>query len=197
VLLGLAVDRGRLLGLSHLPPGGLLALVVCGALDLPALLKTVIIISAHFDAIFVVGTYRATTSWYFQPNSCPRRPTVQYLRPGFNLSTLRAWGTTTRFFLSYGGGIPSKVFKRSMAALPRAVLWGIMPRTVRQNILEGARKWKGPDEVSGAHATMFEPGVHTTTGGVETGLLAHESRVLHCGRRQYAIFLVLNSQARN
>jgi hypothetical protein len=105
VLLGLAVDRGRLLGLSHLPPGGLLALVVCGALDLPALLKTVIIVSAHFDAIFVVGTYRATTSWYFQPNSCPRRPTVQYLRPGFNLSTLRAWGTTTRFFLSYGGGI--------------------------------------------------------------------------------------------
>ncbi len=29
---------------------------------------------------------------------------MQYLRPGFNLSTLNASGTTIRFFLSYGGG---------------------------------------------------------------------------------------------
>jgi hypothetical protein len=56
-----------------------------------------------------------------------------------------------------------------------------MPRTVRQNILEGARKWKGPIEVSGARG-IDRAGRRTTTGGVETGLLAHESRVLHCRR---------------
>jgi hypothetical protein len=42
LLLGLAVDLGRLLGLGHLPPGSLLALVVCSTLDLPALLETVV-----------------------------------------------------------------------------------------------------------------------------------------------------------
>jgi hypothetical protein len=41
VLLVLSVDVGRLLGLGHLPADGLLALVVCGTLDLPALLETV------------------------------------------------------------------------------------------------------------------------------------------------------------
>jgi hypothetical protein len=40
--------------------------------------------------------------------------------------------------------MPSKVFKRSKAAAPREVLCGSMPRTVRQNILDGARKWNGP-----------------------------------------------------
>jgi hypothetical protein len=155
VLLGLAVDAGGLLGLGHLPPRCLLALVVCGALDLPALLETGIVLVCELTSRQLC-TYRATTSWYFQPNSCPRRPTVQYLRPGFNLSTLRAWGTTTRFFLSYGGGMPSNVFKRSRAAAPRAVLWGIMPRTVRQNILEGARKWKGPGEVNHRMKTSIE-----------------------------------------
>jgi hypothetical protein len=65
-----------------------------------------------------------------------------------------------------------------------------MPRTVRQNILEGARKWKGPDEVSVVRTVFLERGVHTTTGGVESSLLAHESRVLHCGRCQYPVLLV-------
>ena len=31
-----------------------------------------------------------------------------------------------------------------MAALPRAVLCSIMPRTVRHRMREGARKWMGP-----------------------------------------------------
>lgn len=42
VLLGLAVDGGGLFGLGHLPSRRLLALVVCGALDLPALLEAAI-----------------------------------------------------------------------------------------------------------------------------------------------------------
>lgn len=41
MLLGLAVDSGRLLGLGQLPSDRLLALVVRSALDLPALLKTI------------------------------------------------------------------------------------------------------------------------------------------------------------
>lgn len=105
-------------------------------------------------------THLATTSWYFQPNSCPRRPTVQYLRPGFNRRTRRACGTTMRFWWSYGGGIPSKVFRRSMAALPRAVLCGIIPRTVRQNILDGARKWKGPVGLHQCPFSCFMAGCH-------------------------------------
>ena len=40
VLLVLSVDVGRLLGLGHLPADGLLALVVCGTLYLPALFET-------------------------------------------------------------------------------------------------------------------------------------------------------------
>ena len=44
-----------------------------------------------------------------------------------------------RFLWSYGGGTPSKVFRRSIAFAPRSVLWGIMPRTVRQNIFAGVR----------------------------------------------------------
>lgn len=134
-------------------------------------------------------THLATTSWYFQPNSCPRRPTVQYLRPGFNRRTRRACGTTMRFRWSYGGGIPSKVFRRSMAALPRAVLCGIMPRTVRQNILDGARKWKGPVGIASAPVLVLHdlmPQISklegyklTTAGWVESSLLAHESLVLY------------------
>ena len=40
--------------------------------------------------------------------------------------------------------MPSNVLRRCIAAAPRAVLCGIMPRTVRQKIFDGARKWKGP-----------------------------------------------------
>lgn len=65
--------------------------------------------------------------------------TVQYFRPGFSRSTLKASGTTMRFFLSYGGGTPSNNFKRSKAAAPRGVLWGTMPLMARYSIFEGAR----------------------------------------------------------
>jgi len=144
LLLGLVVHLCALLGLRQLLLSLLLALVVRLAVDFPPLLEPVQRSVCAKDRWRDV-TYLATTSWYFQPNSWPRRPTVQYLRPGFNRSTLSAWGTTTRFFLSYGGGTPSKVLRRSRAAAPRAVLCGIIPRTVRQNILDGARKWKGPE----------------------------------------------------
>lgn len=95
-------------------------------------------------SIRMIDTHLPITSWYFHPNSWPSLPTVQYFRPGCSRSTRSACGTTTRFLRSYGGGMPSKVLRRCIAAAPRAVLCGIMPRTVRQKILEGARKWKGP-----------------------------------------------------
>lgn len=68
--------------------------------------------------IFLFSSRRSITSLYPQPTSCERRLfhykdnfhtkmleqqhtfTVQYLRPGFSLSTLNASGTTIRFFLS-------------------------------------------------------------------------------------------------
>ena len=76
------------------------------------------------------------------------------LRPGFNRRTLRAEGTTIFFFLSYGGGIPSYVTNLLRAALPRSVLCGTIPRTVLQNILPGARKWKGPLEGLTLHRNL-------------------------------------------
>jgi hypothetical protein len=62
------------------------------------------------------------------------------LRPGFNLSILRAEGTTIRFFLSKGGGIPSLTLNLIKAASPLLVLCGSMPLTVLQRILDGDRK---------------------------------------------------------
>jgi hypothetical protein len=124
---------------------------------------------------------------------------VQYLRPGFKRSTLNAWGTTTRFFLLYSGGTPSKVLRRSRAAAPRGVLCGIMPRTVRQNILDGARKWKGPGCVNSAlrpvQRTVRE--YLTTTGGVVTGLLAEESLVLDCGTSAMLVQRTIDGAARS
>lgn len=76
--------------------------------------------------------------------SCPNLPNEQNLLPAFNLRTLRAEGITIFFFLSYGGGTPSKVWRRLRASFPLSVLCGIMPRTVLKKILEGALKWKAP-----------------------------------------------------
>lgn len=70
--------------------------------------------------------------------------TEQYFRPGFNLRTRKAAGTTIFFFLSYGGGTPSNSFNRASAASPLGVLCGNMPRMVRWRIREGDRWWKGP-----------------------------------------------------
>jgi hypothetical protein len=76
-----------------------------------------------------------------------------------------------------------------MAALPRAVLCGIIPRTVRQNILDGARKWKGPVKIASVPILDFHgimPQISklsehklTSAGWVESSLLAHESLVLY------------------
>ena len=57
------------------------------------------------------------------------------LRPGLSLRTLRAAGMTILFFLSYGGGTPSKHTSLFMAALPRSVLWGTMPANKENNSL--------------------------------------------------------------
>ena len=136
----LLVHLGVLLRVRQLPGGNLLSFVVGGGLGLPALLQpvgdvlaivpksaaTAILQTSHCAGIL---TYLATTSWYFHPFSWLRRPTTQYLRPGCSLRTRRAWGTTTFFILSYGGGMPSRTLRRSNAAAPREVLWGIMPRT--------------------------------------------------------------------
>lgn len=93
---------------------------------------------------FLLFSNFLTTSLYFQPTSCERRPTWQYLRPGLKQNTLRAAGTTTRLRLSYGGGHPSYARNLRRALFPRSVLCGIMPRTVFHNILDGALKWNGP-----------------------------------------------------
>merc|ERR1719308_385847 len=93
---------------------------------------------------FLLASRAATISWYFHPTSCPNLPNEQNLLPAFNLRTLRAEGMTIFFFLSYGGGTPSNVWRRLRASFPLSVLWGIIPRTVLKKILEGALKWKAP-----------------------------------------------------
>lgn len=101
LLLGLVVDVGVLLRIRQLLAGRPLALVVRLALDLSPLLEPANAPSvcpfllAKFRG--VCASYLATTSLYFQPNSCPSLPTVQYFLPGFSLNTRSAWGTTMRF----------------------------------------------------------------------------------------------------
>ena len=153
LFLHLAIHIRALLRVHELLPECLLALVVRRALDFSPLLEPAIITLANqltpHNLPYPLRsiTYLSTTSLYFQPNSTPSLPTVQYLRPGFSLSTLSACGTTILFLWSYGGGTPSKVLRRSMAAAPRWVLCGIMPRTVRQNILDGVLKCHGPPRI--------------------------------------------------
>ena len=78
--------------------------------------------------------HQITCKWYFnQFYSWPGvgwtcGPALVFtFRDGFSLLALRAEGTTILFCLSYGGGIPSKTFRRSMASAPREVLWGTIP----------------------------------------------------------------------
>lgn len=135
----LLVNVGLLLCIRQFPGGQLLPLVVGRALGLSPLLEPVCRVSTttsppsawqgRQEVANGNSTYVATTSWYFQPTSWLSRPTVQYLRPGCRRRTRRAWGTTIRLTLSYGGGTPSNTFNRSKAAAPRDVLCGIMPRT--------------------------------------------------------------------
>ena len=118
-----------------------LAFMECLSLDLPLLFKAInnVLVSPS-------DLMRKTLENNHQrhgPNGDQEKVvltfTVQYFRPGFNLNTRRAAGTTMRFFLSYGGGTPSKSLRRSIAAAPRAVLCGIIPRMALKRILDGAR----------------------------------------------------------
>ena len=98
----LGVDGCALLGVDELLLESALALVVGGALDLSPLLEPVMLVSiqASLSESIKSQTYLSTTSLYFQPNSRPRRPTEQYLRPGLRRRTRSAWGTTMRFLWS-------------------------------------------------------------------------------------------------
>lgn len=102
LLLDLGVDGCALLGVDELLLESPLALVVGGALDLSPLLEPeILLVSKLFQFADISSkTYLSTTSLYFQPNSRPRRPTEQYLRPGLRRRTRRAWGTTMRFLWS-------------------------------------------------------------------------------------------------
>jgi hypothetical protein len=120
LLLHLAVNLNLFGCLYLLSACNLLALIVCCALDLSSLFQSAGRVSTF--TFCKVNTNFAMTSWYFQPNSWLRRPTAQYLRPGWRRRTRRACGTTTRFCLSYGAGTPSNAFRRARAAAPRLVL---------------------------------------------------------------------------
>jgi hypothetical protein len=102
LLADLGVDGCALLGVDELLLESTLALVVGRALDLSPLLepKRWSVSKPSLSINAVSKTYLSTTSLYFQPNSRPRRPTEQYLRPGLRRRTRRAWGTTMRFLWS-------------------------------------------------------------------------------------------------
>merc|ERR1719410_234771 len=109
-----------------------------------ALATTALLLWKASPLTFLLASRAATMSWYFHPTSWPSLPREQYFLPLFSLRTFRAEGMTIFFFLSYGGGTPSKVCRRLRASLPLSVLCGVMPRTVLQKIFEGALKWKAP-----------------------------------------------------
>merc|ERR1712038_256095 len=111
-----------------------------------SLALTMVLLWKSWALTFLLASKVSMTSWYFHPTSWLNRPNEQNFLPGLRRRTLRADGTTILFFLSYGGGTPSKVWSLFMASLPFSDLCGTIPLTVRQKILEGARKWKGPLE---------------------------------------------------
>lgn len=65
---GLLLDSSVLLGIGQLSGSNLLALVVGGTLGLSSLLQSAweLVVSGSQN---ISVTYRATTSWYFQPTS--------------------------------------------------------------------------------------------------------------------------------
>merc|ERR1719454_373680 len=67
-----------------------------------------------------------------------RSPTSQVFLWDLILRTLRAPGTTILFLSRYGH--PSKTFNLWRAAAPRAVLCGVIPLMILQNILDGDLK---------------------------------------------------------
>lgn len=89
------------------------------------------------------------------------------LRSASPLQLARSTGRTTRFILSYGGGTPSKVFRRSMAAKPRFVRWGNMPPITTQNVLVSIsvpRHTKQPDSPPAMHKFRCQnQGAQSTT----------------------------------
>ena len=97
---------------------------------------------ASFRPLLVVRLVVGSISRKEQPITLAN-DALTFLR-WFSFSTLRADGTTKRFFWSYGGGMPSNTRSLPSDSSPLGVLCGSMPRTVLQKILLGARKWCGP-----------------------------------------------------
>ena len=59
------------------------------------------------DLVLRLASRVLMVSQCFQPTSEHIRPRFVKRRPGLKRVTRRASGTTIRFFLSYGGGMPS------------------------------------------------------------------------------------------